>query len=441
MNPLQISLMTVLSTAVLAAGDASAQAPARLTLDEAVSRGLAASHRLAELGARQQGAQAATAGRHAAGLPQVSAQAGYTRTNHVDEFGIQLPGQPLRVIYPDVPDNYRTRLDFQWPIYTFGRVDALERAARAEADATGLDLAAARNDLKLEITRAFWAVVTAQDTVRVVEESVKRMDASLEDMRNRFKVGLVPPNDVLSLEAQRSRQQMLLIQATNTRELTLADLRRLTGAAPDTPLDVDAVLDGPAPPTVAADALAAEARKARPDRGALEIRVKGAGERLDAAIANKRPVISVGAGVDVARPNTRIFPRAAAWNESWDASVNVAWALWDFGRVKAEVAEARANQRAVRERLAEFDTLLDVEIRQRRLDLESARAAVAAASDFVRAATEARRVVGDRFAAGVATSTDVLDAQVALLQAGLDRTQALATVRLAEARLERALGR
>jgi len=44
-------------------------------------------------------------------------------------------------------------------------------------------------------------------------------------------------------------------------------------------------------------------------------------------------------------------------------------------------------------------------------------------------------------AAGVATSTDVLDAQVAVLQAALDRTQAVANARLAEARLARALGR
>ena len=56
-------------------------------------------------------------------------------------------------------------------------------------------------------------------------------------------------------------------------------------------------------------------------------------------------------------------------------------------------------------------------------------------------ATEARRVVQERFAAGVATSTDVLDAQVALLQAELDRTRALATMRLALARLDRAVGR
>ena len=52
------------------------------------------------------------------------------------------PVGPAKVIYPDIPDNFRTRLDFQWPIYTFGRVDALERAAQAEAGASGLDLEA-----------------------------------------------------------------------------------------------------------------------------------------------------------------------------------------------------------------------------------------------------------------------------------------------------------
>ena len=61
--------------------------------------------------------------------------------------------------------------------------------------------------------------------------------------------------------------------------------------------------------------------------------------------------------------------------------------------------------------------------------------------DAVRSATEARRVLGERFAAGVATSTDLLDANVALLQAELDRTQAIANARLADARLARALGR
>ncbi len=442
MNFLRTPILAACAAAVLAV-PAAAQPPVRLTLTDAIARGLETSHRLAELTARQQGAEAAVQGRRAAGLPQLSAQAGYTRTNHVEEFGVLRPTVPVsyQIIYPDIPDNLRTRLDFQWPIFTFGRIDALERAARAEAAATGLDLAAARNDLKLEITRAFWAVVTAGETLVVLDESLKRMDAALADMRNRLKVGLIPPNDVLSMEAERSRQEMLLVVARNNREQAVGDLRRLTGMAPDAPVAVDAVLETPARPVDPAAQLVEAARTARPDRKALETRVQGSAERVEAASANKRPVISVGAGMDYARPNPKIFPKTEEWQTSWDASVNFTWTFWDFGRVQADVAEARAAQRAVRERLADFDTVLDVDVRQRRLDLESANAALAPADAAVRASTEARRVVSERYATGVATATEVLDAQVALLQASFNRTMALANIRLAEARLERALGR
>lgn len=156
--------------------------------------------------------------------------------------------------------------------------------------------------------------------------------------------------------------------------------------------------------------------------------------------ANK-PVIAVGAGFDYAKPNQRIFPRQGTWQESWDLSVNVSWPFLDFGRTKAQVAEVAAAATATRERLAEFDSVVSAEVRQRLLDLDSSLAAVRAASDAVRSATEARRVVGDRFSAGVATSTDVIVAQVAMLENELSRTRALASVRLAEARLHRVLGR
>ena len=420
---------------------AQAQAEAGLTLDQAIERGMAASHRLAEIEARRTGAEAAVAGSRAAGKPQASLQAGYTRTNHVDEFGIQVPGQPPRIIYPDVPDNVRTRLDLQWPIYTFGRTDALERAARAEVTATGFDLAAARNDLKLEITRAFWAVVTGEESVRVVGEALNRMDAALADVRNRLDVGLVPPSDVLSVEAQRSRQQLLLIQARNRLDQARADLRRLTDLPPEAPVRTLAAFEPPPPTEADPETLVAEAIGARPDRRALAARVVGAGERQELARANTRPTLALAGGVDYARPNPRIFPRSPEWSESWDASVQFNWTFWDAGRTKAAVAEAGAAERAAAERLQEFDRLLALEVRQRQLDLASASAAIAAASDGVRSAAEARRVVGDRFASGVATSTEVLDAHVTLLQAELDRTEAIAGARLAEARLARALGR
>ena len=104
------------------------------------------------------------------------------------------------------------------------------------------------------------------------------------------------------------------------------------------------------------------------------------------------------------------------------------------------MAQAAGVRAAARERLEEFDSLLALDIRQRQLEIDSGRAAIAAAEDGARAATEARRVVMERYDAGVATQTEVLDAEFALLQAELDRTRAMAGVRFSEARLARALG-
>jgi len=423
---------------------AAAEAPAavRLTLPDAIERALQASHRIGEAQARADAADAAVASRKAADMPTISLIAGYQRTNHVDEFGLPAIGTaPARIIYPDIPDNLRTRLDLQWPVYTFGRVEALERAARADVTAAGKDLAATRADIRLDAARAFWAYATAIESVRVVEEALALVDAHLRDVKNMRDVGLLAPNDVLTAEARASRQQVQLIEARNMRDVAEADLRRVTGIPAGVSIAIDAPLE-PAPGGSMSPAeLLAEARAHRPERQALEARVAGFGERRSAIAAGLRPTIALVAGFDYARPNPRIFPRSGEWNDSWDVGFNVAWPLWDGGRVKAEVSEATANRRALEQRLAEFDTALDFEVTGRRLDLEAARASIRAATDEVASAAEARRVVAERFKAGLVTSTDVLDAQQELVAARFDRTRALAAARLAEARLDRALGR
>ena len=91
-------------------------------------------------------------------------------------------------------------------------------------------------------------------------------------------------------------------------------------------------------------------------------------------------------------------------------------------------------------RASELDRDIAFEVEQRRLELESANAAIPVAREAVTAAVEARRVVGERFTAGVATSTEVLDAQTAVLQAELERTRTVASAHLARARLDRATG-
>jgi outer membrane protein TolC len=358
----------------------------------------------------------------------------------VNEFSIPTPDGGSRLIYPDLPDRWRSRIDLQWPIYTAGRLQALTRAAGAEAAATGQDRETLRADLKLEITRAYLAVVTARASENVVRQALERTNGHLADVRSQFNVGLVPPSDVLSIEAQQAHQQMLAIEAANIVVTSSADFRRLVGLEPEASFELADELEAPGDATDLPNTVVADARANRPERKALQFRIEAATERASAASANGLPVVTAQGGVDYARPNPLIFPLSAEWRSSWDLGLQVRWTFLDGGRVKAETAEAAALRRAAEARLRDFDSSIASEIEQRAADLRSARASVVAARSGVRAAAEARRVLAERFSAGVATNTDVLTAQVALLQADLDLTRALANTRLARARLERARG-
>jgi outer membrane protein TolC len=379
---------------------AFAQEPAvPLTLDEAVARAVAYSQRLAEAAAREEGARAAIRSRESGHRPTVTVSGGYIRTNHVEEFGVPQSGGNLRLIYPDIPNNYSMRAAMQWPIFTAGRTDALVRAAEAEARAASAEIEVARADLRLEVTRAYWALVSASEAVRVVQEGLTRADAHLRDVRSRFQNGLIPPNDVSSVEAQRAREEMQLIEARNLQQSIMEDLRRLTGIAGDIV---------PAEPLASAAPAAASAGERRAELVALDARIAAADERVEAIRATRRPMLAVAGAADYANPNPRIFPREEIWQTSWEVGITGTWTLWDGGRTEADTAEAHAAARALRSRQLDLTRLIDTDVRQRQR---------------------------------VATSTELLDAHMALLQAELDRTRALASIRLAEARLDRALGR
>lgn len=429
--------------ALVSAAGAGAQdvRPLRLSLDEAQARAVETSHRLAAERALGAAAVADVTAAELADRPMVALEAGYTRTNHVMEFVVPGPAGGLRVLYPDVPSNYATRLGLRWPVYTGGRTEALVRAARATAGASAEEVRVARADLHLDVARAFWAMVSADAVVDVIARGVDRSAAHLSVARERLASGLVAPNEVASAEAQVSRQRMLLIEARNQRDLAGARLARLIGADIEQPVEAAATLAAPGAPPSPLAQLVDQARDGRAERRAIEFRIDAADERVVAASRSLRPTVVVAGGVDLARPNPRIFPRADRWEESWDASLNVNWPLWDGGRRAADVERAAHRADAAREQLAEFDSLVALEIREHLLALDSGRAAVAAASDAIAAAGEAHRVVTARYEAGVAIQAEVLDAELALLQAELDRTRALAGIRLSEAELERARGR
>jgi outer membrane protein TolC len=421
------------------------ESPLRLSLDDALARAREAAPRLAEARAREAAAAATADARAALQKPTLSATAGYQRTNHVDEYGIPQAGGGTRIIFPDIPNNYRVRADAQWALLTGGRVGALIASAEADQRAATADRQAAEADLTLDVSRAYWTLVTSREAVRVMAQGLVRMDAYVSDVRSRVDAGLLPPNDVLSAQAQRARQNVALIQARNAAEVAQADLCRLIGIGLDTEITPASGLDAPIAAAIplaalSVDALVARAQADRHERDALTARAEAARASGDAAAAALRPQVAVAGGVEESRPNPRIVPRVDELRSSWEAGVNVTWQFFDGGRSRAERAAALAQATAIERRRDDFDAALGVELRQRRRDVEAGRAALAAVAEAVTAATEARRVVSERFRAGVSTSTDVLDAENALLQAELEQMQLAASLRLAEARLVRSVG-
>ncbi len=148
----------------------------------------------------------------------------------------------------------------------------------------------ARAELRLEVVRAYWALVTATESARVLEEALTRADAHLRDVRSRFDNGLVPPNDVASVEAQRARQQMHLIEARNLRGSVLEDLRRLTGITTDITTETFRKV------LAVSTAVRHHCSTLRPEQEALRARVAAAQARVVAVQRGRKPMVTVNAG-------------------------------------------------------------------------------------------------------------------------------------------------
>lgn len=433
---------------VCVATPATAQSPpvaTTLTVDEAVRLALEHAPRLVQARAQQAAAESSVTALRAIGLPTANVQMQYLRLNDVTEFRIPDGTGGTRVLYPNIPNLYKARAEVVVPIYSFGRVASNVASADADVSAAAADLRAVQADLRLEAMQTYWLLATARESVRVLVESLARTDAWVRDVQARVDTGFLPPSDVLSAQAQRARQYVRLLQARNDEAVAELNLSRLIGVPAGSSLRTSSPVDQALPrvgelAATPVTALVDRALVQRAERAGLTARGEGLRQSARATLANLHPYATAGAWFEESKPNSRIVPPINEWRDSWSGSLNFAWPFFDSGRTKAQAAVLTLQAGAVDAKRDEFDAMVALEVRQRVLDVETGRAAIAASEQAVTAAAEARRVVEERFRAGVATSTEVLDAQVALLEAELERTRLNAGLRLNEARLLRAIG-
>ena len=438
-------LLSLLALPVFAPAPAAmaeaAPEPVRLTLAEALERAAASAPRLATLAAREQAAVALVDEATAQRGPESFLTAYATRLSSVPELTLALPGEPPRTIFPSIENNFGARIGVTQSIYSGGRIPAQIDAAKSEREATAQDRQAAARDIALETATAYWGLVTAREFETVLAESIAVYEAHLADTGNMLRFGMVAESDLLNVRVQRDRAVLDRLQAGAAAQTAEANLARLVGLPPGARIEAIEPLGAPSAEPAARDALIAAALAARPERAALLSRIEVLKAAVRAEESARRPQLYAHGGYDYARPNREILPFTEEWNGTWDVSLGLAFRVFDNGRVSAAVARRHAQLAAEEQRLRELDDAITLEVIARRIDLETARAAVPVSESAVTAAKESRRSSGEQYRAGVISSTDLLAVENAALRAGLERTAALAQVRLSIARLDRATGR
>ena len=195
-------------------------------------------------------------------------------------------------IFPNFPDNFRTRLAVQLPLYTGGRLRRAVDSADLERQASARDVEAGRGDLVLEVATAYWTLATLSRTEEVLSEGLGSYDAHLKDARNREAVGLAARNEVLAVQVERDRAELSLARArAGTSQIAEAQLRRLLDRPADVRIEAAEPLEAPSPADADASALAAAALEARLERAALVARVAAADARVRAEKGARLPEI------------------------------------------------------------------------------------------------------------------------------------------------------
>lgn len=412
-----------------------------LSLSEALERAKAAAPELARLRALESAASASVDETRAARRPGVELQAGYTRQSNVPEYAVPQPDGSLEVIFPNIPDNFVLRAQTSVPLYTGGRLEGQREAAEYRRDAVTGDVATGILDVVYEATEAYWGLVTARERVRVLSLSLAAYEQHLADARHREGLGLAPRSEPLTVQVERDRAELERVEAENAAAVAEANLARLLNLPPGTPVEPTEPLDGTTARPEPLETLVEAALAARPERRSLAARRRALEKQADVERASRLPQLAAAAGYDMNDPNRRIVPVRDGWEDSWDVSVRATFQAWDGGRSKAAATRYRSEAEAVAHQLDDFDRRVRLDVTTRRLGVESSRRGAEVAARAEAAAAEAERIVKDRYLEGVATNAERLDAEVALQRARLDRAAALATWRVAAARLDRAVGR
>jgi outer membrane protein TolC len=262
--------------------------------------------------------------------------------------------------------------------------------------------------------------------IQAAEAAVNAFERNLEVGRNRLDGGTILKTDVLDIEVRLAQAREELVRARNSETLATRALRNLLGIEEGEIQVADVAPEVPAPES--------GDFSSRPELAAARFRERSAQEQVRGAKAGYLPRVSGFANADY--DHGWEFDRGG---DSYTAGALLQWELWDGRLTRAKVREAQANLASAREEERRLRLALDLEVESARLQLKTANERLSVTAQAVAQAAESAGITRARFEQGVALSTQLIDAETALVAARVRRAEAEADQRIAIAALRKAL--
>jgi len=321
------------------------------------------------------------------------------------------------------------------PLYNGGKIRYGIESAKFLEQAVKLDAENDRGAVILNIISSCINLYKAHQAIELVKENLAQSQQRVKDLSNLEKNGLLARNDLLKAELQSSNIELTLLDAESNYKLACVNMNIMMGLPEQTVLIPDK--NGLALPSAikSLEEYEQDALQNRKDIAAISFRKRSAGINVKSIKAEKYPSVSLTGGY-IAADIPKFLSVYNAVNIGVGVKYNIA-SLWK-NKSKVQQAEAKVKQVTIGEEILADNIRL--QINQAYLAYLVSVKKIQVYEKAVIQATENYRITKNKYDNSLATTTELLDADVALLQTRLSVTNAKADSFIAYNRLLQAAG-
>jgi outer membrane protein len=409
--------------------DMIAQAPVRLTLDQAKAMALANHPQILAAQNEVADANEQVTESRSPYFPAVDADITGTQGNSLARVGAGALSASR------VFNRFGQGVLFSQLVTDSGRTKNLVASSRFQAEASAQTYQATRYDVLLEVNRAYFSALRAQALVRVANETVAARQLLLDQVSTLANNNLKSQLDVSFADVSLSEAKLLLLRAQDTVQSSLADLARAVGADQQT---TDQLVDEPLPsgPPETADGLVMQALSNRPEIASFRFASNAAASFAQAESDLVRPSVSIiGAFGFLPFINSSGIP-----NEYEGVALNVAVPVFNGHLFSARREAARYRSNAADQRLRDAQQRIARDVRVAWASARNAFQRIDVTAQFLRQAALALDLAQGRYNLGLASIVELTQAQLNATQAEIENLSAKYDYQTQNAALQYSVG-